>query len=175
MTDTDEYEMGEVLPPPTAQHAREQVHPLRMAVDALDLNAPTLAERLSTEDLTLFLGLIQTYQARLADVAAYVAMVAGDRLGKQDTRWDNGMRAERTRAWRTEWKPETANVVLDDLLDHPDPQYAVAARDTLSRLQELARLEWRSGEVAKYADVDELRHREQTHYRVKVTLPAGVA
>jgi hypothetical protein len=162
--------MTETMPPPTRADAAAAVDGLRLALLALNRDAPTLADRLSTEDCVQFVGLIQRHKGDLDAVAAYVGHELGSKLTKADTRYPDGTRAERTPAYRQDWAEDTAAAVCNDLTTL-DGERGEGARLALQRLQKTARLEWRSGEVKTYADVDQLRHRERTHWRVKVTLP----
>jgi hypothetical protein len=167
---------AEALPAPTAQHARDVVAPLGLALAALNGTAPTLVDQWDPEPLALFVGLLQSRIAELRAIEAYSAHVLGERMDRAETRWDDGMRAVREPRYRETWAPDTAAVVTHDLTADGGER-AEGARLMLKRLQEAARLDWRVGGVRVHAGagLDELRRRERTHWAVKVSLPAGAA
>lgn len=165
---------SEALPAPNAANARAAVDPVRNALDTLDRDLVDLTGQMSTEDLTLFLGLVQVQQKRIAIVEAYIAQALAAQLDSRDTRWPDGMRAERSAVYRDTWdRRGTAEAVTADLRDNPDEAFAKGARSVLARLLACARQEFRVTEVRPFLgqDLDQFLHRERTHYRVKVTLP----
>lgn len=176
MTTAEPHTPSEALPPPTADHARAQVGPLRQAVAGLNRETPTLIEGWADGDLALFLGLLQAQLADLRAIEAYAGHVLGDRLGRTDTRWPDGMRAAREARYREKWAEDTDAAVTHDLTELPG-DLGEGARLMLARLREVARFGYRVTGVKPYAGagLDELHHRERTHWAVKVSLPAGAA